>query len=311
VSAVVASAPSPVAAGPSVPDILRSWDVGPVVVLGLLVVALAYVWIAGAARRRTGRTNAGATRCFMAGLAVIAVALVSPIGPYSDRLLSVHMVEHILLTMVAPPLLLLGAPVTVALQAASREQRRRFLLPLLRSRAVRVLSSPVLGWALLAGALWGSHFSGLYELTLENGTVHRLEHALYLVAALLFWRPVVARDPAPGRLSGPARLFYLFVFMPVTAFLGLAMYGTDRLLYPHYAVATAALGLSPLADQHLAGALMWISGMVLFLPALGLVLFEWLDREDREASRTAGPAGPSHPEAGPSRPEGVASSTRN
>ena len=74
--------------------------------------------------------------------------------------------------------------------------------------------------------------------------------------------------------------------MPVTTFLGLAIYGSDRLLYLHYAVATARLGLSPIADQHLAGAIMWVSGMVVLLPALGLVLFEWLDREEREAART-------------------------
>jgi putative membrane protein len=265
--------------------ILRSWHLEPVVLTGLVTSALLYAAMVRAIHSRTGRRLQRQTTCFMTGLAIIAISLVSPIATYSDRLLSVHMVEHLLLMMVAPPLLLLGAPVTLLLQVASPTVRRRVLLPVVRGGVARFLAHPVLGWGLFAAALWGSHFSGLYERTLENGAVHQAEHAMYLVAALLFWRPVVAQDPAPHRLSGPARLFYLFVSMPVTAFLGLAIYSSDRLLYSHYAVTTARLGPSAVGDQHLAGAIMWVSGMVVLLPALALVLFEWLEREEREAAR--------------------------
>jgi len=265
--------------------ILWSWHLEPAVTIGLVGAALAYCWMIGTIRRKSSRQLGGETSCFMGGLAIIGIALLSPIGFYSDRLLSVHMVEHLLLTMAAPPLLLLGAPLTLALQAASPKTRKRVLVPLLHSGGARFLSNPLLGWGMFAAVLWGSHFSGLYELALENGAVHDLEHTVYLSSALLFWRPVVARDPVPGRLSGPGRLFYLFLSMPVTAFLGLTIYGTDRLLYPHYAYATWALRLSPIGDQHLAGAIMWVSGMIVMLPALALVLFDWLDREEREAER--------------------------
>jgi putative membrane protein len=273
------------AAAPNAGTVLRSWSIQPAVLLPLVDAALLYVWLLRRVRSRSSRSYRRETWCFMSGLAVIAFALLSPIGRYSDQLLSVNMVEHLLLMMVAPPLLLLGAPVTLALQASGPSLRKRYLVPLLRSRTVRFLSSPILAWGLFAGVLWVSHFSSLYERTLESGAVHDLEHVLYLFAALLFWRPVVAKDPAPGRLSGPARLFYLFLAMPVTAFLGMVIYGSDHVLYSHYATATAALGISPLGDQQLGGAIMWVSAMVAMLPALGLVLYEWLDREDREASR--------------------------
>ena len=124
---------------------------------------------------------------------------------------------------------------------------------------------------------------------------------MYLGTALLFWRPVVARDPSPVRLSQPGRLFYMFVSMPVTTFLGLAIYSSDRVLYPHYAAATARLGLSAVADQHLAGAIMWETGAVLMLPALGLVLADWFSSEERRGAahdaaldrqRAASPATP-------------------
>jgi len=273
------------ASASSAGTVLRSWRLEPAVLLPLVDAALVYLWLLRRVRSRSSRSRRRETWCFMSGLGVIAFALLSPIGRYSDQLLSVHMVEHLLLMMVAPPLLLLGAPVTLALQASAPGLRKRYLVPVLRSRAVRILSSSILAWGLFAGVLWVSHFSGLYERSLESGVVHDLEHVLYLFAALLFWRPVVANDPAPGRLSGPARLFYLFLSMPVTAFLGMVIYGSDHVLYPHYATATAALGLSPIGDQHLGGAIMWVSAMVAMLPALGLVLYEWLDREDREASR--------------------------
>jgi putative copper resistance protein D len=128
----------------------------------------------------------------------------------------------------------------------------------------------------------------MYDLALRNEGVHSLEHAAFLGAALLFWWPVVGLDPNPARLRHPGRILYLFLAMPVTAILGLAIYGSDRLLYPHYALASPLIGVSPIADQHLAGALMWEGGMLVMVVALAAVLLDWMRRDEREAERMDG-----------------------
>jgi putative membrane protein len=262
--------------------VLLAWTFPPASVIGLLILAGGYLEGVRLVSRGGGPPNPGRrTACFLAGVGVLALSLLSPIDTYAERLLSVHMVQHILITMVAAPLLLIGGPVTLILRSATPRGRRRFLRPALRSRVAQTLGNPVLTWTGFAGVMWGTHFTGLYELALERQSVHALEHLVYLAAALLFWWPVLRVDPSPARLPYAGRILYLFAAMPVTAFLGLAIYGSDRVLYPHYLVASARLGISALADQHLAGAIMWVSAMVVMLPALARVLFEWLDREDR------------------------------
>src|SRR5207245_2515294 len=130
--------------------ILRSWQLDYGITSALIVSAGLYVWGVRRVRRRSGVGSHQRSRTvlFVSGLGVIYLALQSPIDTYSGLLLSVHMVQHLMLTMVAPPLLLAGAPITLALQAASTETRRRILLPVLRSRAVRFASLPALGWGL-------------------------------------------------------------------------------------------------------------------------------------------------------------------
>jgi cytochrome c oxidase assembly factor CtaG len=265
-----------------VTSVLSAWMFDPTVVAALL--ASGALYLRGVRRvRRPDRKLANRAACFLGGLAVIWVALQSPIDTYADTRLSVHMVQHLLLTMVAAALLVLGAPVTLALRASTPAFRRRWLLPLLRSRPVRLLTAPQVAWAQFALVLWASHFSPLYEAAVRNDGVHALEHLLYVASAVLFWSPVAGVDPSPKRLSHPARLLYLFLAMPQTSFLGLAMWGADRVLYPAY---QAALGPATLDDQRLAGTIMGSAGMFVMVPALGLVLLDWLAREEREAART-------------------------
>ncbi len=262
--------------------VLTAWAFDPTMVAALFAAGVLYLH--GVRRvRRPDRKLANRAACFLGGLVVLWVALQSPVDVYADARLSVHMIQHLLLTMVAAPLLVLGAPVTLALRASTPAIRRRVLLPLLRSRLVRLLTAPVTAWALFALVLWGSHFSPLYEAALRSSAVHALEHLAYVVGAVLFWAPVAGVDPSPSRLSHPARLLYLFLAMPQASFLGLAMWGTDRVLYPSY---QAALGpTAALADQRLAGTLMGSAGMLVMVPALSLVLLDWFRREEREAVR--------------------------
>jgi putative copper resistance protein D len=261
---------------------LTAWRFDPPLVAGLVTAGVLYLRGVGRVQR-PDRRLANRAACFLGGLAALWLALQSPIDSYADVRLSVHMVQHLLLTMVAAPLLVLGAPVTLLLRAASPAFRRRWVLPLLHSRPVRVLSTPVVCWAQFALVLWVSHFSPLYDAAVRNAGIHVLEHLLYVASAVLFWSPVVGVDPSPKRLSHPARLLYLFLAMPQASFLGLAMWGSSRVLYPAY---QAALGPAALDDQRLAGTIMGSAGMLVMVPALGLVLLDWLAREERDAVRT-------------------------
>jgi putative membrane protein len=213
-------------------QVLRSWSFDPPIVAGVLTVQVLYFV---AARRVTGALGAAAflrrrVVFFMSGLVVLYLALQSPLDTYSELLFSVHMVQHILLTMIAAPLIILGTPIWLALRASSPSTRRRVLLPVLHSRVVKVLASPVVGWALFATVMWGSHYPSVYQAALQDSRVHALEHLAYLASALLFWWPVIGLDPSPTRISHPARILYLFLAMPVTSLLGLAISSTNRIL---------------------------------------------------------------------------------
>src|SRR5439155_6289929 len=193
-----------------------------------------------------------------------------------------HLVQHRLLAMVAPPLLVFGPPVALTLASLPSDARRP-RVSVLHSGPARAASSPLVAWALFFGVMWGTHFSGLYEASLRNAGVHAAEHLAYLGTGLLFWTTVLGRDAVPARLSHPARILYLFLAMPAMAFLGLAIFSADHVLYPTYALAEGAG--AALADQRVAGALMWTGGMFLIVPALALVLFDWMRADEREARR--------------------------
>lgn len=268
-------------------DVIRHWTFEPPVVVGLAVVAALYVTACRAVRRRHGAAAVPRRRevAFLTGLAVCAVALVSPLDYWSDLKFSVHMVQHQLLMMVAAPLLLLGAPVTLALRVVPARTARRLLVPVLHSRAVSTLSSPVVAYTVFVVYLWAAHLSPLYAAALRSDNIHALEHLAFLVTALLFWWPVLAVDPNPRPLSHPARLLYLFLVMPASALLGLAVTSTGRILYPYYAQVGPAIGVNALADQRLAGALMWEGDMLVIVVVMALVLLDWLDSDERSTIR--------------------------
>jgi putative copper resistance protein D len=232
------------------------------------------------ARGRVPRPRA--PLAFFGGLAVLLAALIGPLDAAVATSFSAHMVQHLLLTMVAAPLLLLGAPVTLAIVAWPGAPRRA-LLAVVRSGPARLLTHPVVAWALFFGVLWGVHLTGVYDAALRNPTLHALEHVALLVTALLFWMPIVRADPAPSRLSYPARILYLFVAMPAMAFLGLVLVSARDPLYPMYAQVEGTA--RAIADQQMAGAIMWAGTMVLIVPALAFVLLDWMRADEREARR--------------------------
>jgi putative copper resistance protein D len=129
--------------------------------------------------------------------------------------------------------------------------------------------------------MWGTHFSPLFDLSLENRFVHDLEHVLYLGSALLFWWPAVGLDPSPWRLPHPARVLYVFLQMPQNTLLAVVILNATAPLYPHYVTLARSWGPSPLVDQQAAGAVMWLGGDLLFIAAIAAILAGWMRFEER------------------------------
>jgi cytochrome c oxidase assembly factor CtaG len=192
-------------------------------------------------------------------LATVAVALSPPVDARADATLAAHMVQHVTLTMVAAPLLAAGL-----------------------RRLPRV--HPLVAWLLFAATGWLVHFTPLFEAATESLPVHVFEHALLLGGALLFWAQVVGPPPRsagrwgpPARLSYPLRLLYLVVAMPQNTFLALAIFSTRDVLYPHYGSGAGAL-----ADQRLAGGIMWVAGDLVLLAAVLVVAAAWARHEEQQ-----------------------------
>ncbi len=271
---------------PSFPGVLLEWRFDILPLMAIVATGVVYALAVRTVNRGhpSNRVPAHRPWLFGAGLAAIALALLSPIEAYEGSLFSVHMVQHMLLQLVAAPLLLAGAPITLALRASSPRVRRA-LLTVLQSRIVHVLSFPVIAWLLFAATNWGWHFSALYNDALENPLLHHLQHVTMLGAALLFWWPAIGADPSPWRLPHPVRILYLFLAMPQNSFLGVALLQASGVLYPHYLTNERTWGLSPLEDQQLGGVIMWVVGDLAFLAAMMLVVVLWMRHEDRKTAR--------------------------
>ncbi len=267
-------------------SLLLEWSLPPEVVAGMLLAAGLYMWGARRVADAHPRHPWPWARlvCFLFGLGAVYLALGSPVERYDTTLFWVHMVQHLLLISVAAPLLMLGAPVTLAVRAASPRWRRR-ILRLLRSWPVRVLTFPVVTWGLYAAVLWGTHFTPIFDAAVRDPALHQGEHALYLLAACLWWWPVVGLDPGRWKLAYPARMLYVFVAMPFMTFLGLALYGADRVLYPAYTEVARDWGPSPLADQKAGAALMWVTGDVVALVVILVLFGAWMREEARKGER--------------------------
>ena len=273
---------------PSLGVVLSTWSGDPLPWIGIVLAITLYL----AAVRIVDRAHPAnpvprrRIAAWLAGVAVVALALVSAVHIYAGSLFTVHMVQHLLLAMVAPPLLALGTPVTLTLRAASVNVRRSILLPVLHSWPVKAISWPPVGWTFFAVVMWATHFSPLYNAALENQALHSAEHLLYLIAGVLFWWPVIGADPIRWRLSPIARMAYLAAQMPFNTAVGLAIYYAPTILYPHYALLGRTWGPDPLTDQQVAGIVMWGLGDVILLGAVVLAIEAWLRADEKRSRRT-------------------------
>jgi putative membrane protein len=205
------------------------------------------------------------TLSFLGGVACVLVALQSGVDAFDDRMLSVHMVQHLLLLEVAPLMLLAGRPGLLALRAAPREARPWIVRGL---DALRPLTHPVWCLTLFGAVVAATHIPGFYDATLRHPALHDAEHIAYLAAGLLMWWPLVDADPlARRRLSGLGRLGYLIVAMVPMSILGAYLSRHTTLLYAGYAAPARELGISAVADQQQAGAIMWVIGSTVMVAA--------------------------------------------
>ncbi len=283
---VAAHGPAP-AGPPDAASLLLGWTFEPLPTLGI-VAALA--WWSWAVRRVNATHPANPvprrrTVAFVAGMTALAFALLSGIDRYDTTLFSVHMVQHVLLTLVAAPLIALSGPITLLLRVAAPGTRRRLILPALHARLTRILSFPVVAWVVFAAVMWTSHFSPLFDAALEDPLVHDLEHTAFLAAALLFWWPALGVDPAPWRMPYPVRALYVFLQMSQNTLLAVVLVNAQSVLYPHYATVQRAWGPTPFEDQQMAAAFMWVAGDLLFLAAIFGILVGWSRAEARDTAR--------------------------
>lgn len=264
-------------APPEPHDIWTAWSLEPVVILALAAGAFAYARGVRALRRRAGGSRGLASwrvRCHAAGLATLAIALVSPVDPLGESLFAGHMVQHLLLTMVAAPLLVMGDPGTTMLRAlpdAPRHRAARAWRRAHRLRSIlRALADPITAWSLHLVALVAWHVPVLYETAVRDDAVHALEHASFLLTAILFWWPIAA-PRARWRLGiGPA-LLYLFTATVASTLLGALMALARSPWYLVHARTAYAWGLTPLEDQQLAGLIMWVPAGLVYVGAAMVV----------------------------------------
>ncbi len=272
----------------AVTSYLGAWDLALVPATALLAVAGAY--LAGVVRVRQVRGTVWPRRRtvpFLAGVALLAVAVVGPVGAWDDTFFWDHMVQHMIMTIAAVPLIVFGAPVLLLLEASSPALRRRVLVPALRSRLVVLLTRPLVGWVVMAGALLGTHFTGFYNFAISHPLAHAyVEHPLYITAAFLFYYPLLGDNPVPHGPSPLVKVVSLFAMGAPMSMTGFFIYTARSVLYPAYTRVDRPFGPSPLADQQLAGALMWCVGMVIEITWVGFAVHSWLREEARSAERS-------------------------
>ncbi|MCW2599769.1 MAG: rane protein-like protein [Frankiales bacterium] len=257
----------------------------------LAIVLTGAVYLYGV-RRLTGRGDAWSawrTVAFVVGgLGVLAIALCSGLERYDGLLFGAHMVQHMLLSMVAPVFLALGAPVTLALRTLPSAPRGR-LLAVLHSRLAKVVTFPAIPWLLFIGSPFALYFSGWYAATLTSPLLHDLLHLHFVLVGCLFFWPILGVDPVPGRVSHPFRILMLFASMPFHAFLGVAIMsvtadGHGLIATPQYLARGLTLDQA-VFQQQVGGGLIWSSGDIVGLLFIFVAVAQWMRASDREAAR--------------------------
>jgi putative copper resistance protein D len=269
--------------------VLTGWELAPVLALLTLGAVCLYAVGINKLYSRGDRWPVGRTLAFAAGIGAFVLATQSGLAAYDTTLLSVHMAQHMILSMVVPLAIALSAPVTLALRTLPARPRR-WLLAVLHSRVAKVLTFPPLTLLLYVVSPWALYFSGWYAASLESSFVHEAMHVHLVVVGSLFFWPLVGIDPVPGRVAYPFRILLVFLTLPFHAFLGVTIMSQTDLLggdwYPSLHAGDMGVWLpDPADDQYLAGGLLWSSGDLVGLLLVGVLFVQWVRSSMKESAR--------------------------
>ena len=263
-----------------------TWELAWTPLVGVVLVGAVYLWGVSRLRRRGDRWPVNRVLFFVPlGLGSFLLMTTSGLAVYDDTLFWVHMVQHMVLAMITPVFLALGAPVTLALRTLPRGGRRR-LVAVLHSRLARALTFPVVSGFLFVATPFALYLTGWYEATLRHPLLHDLNHVHFVLVGCLWFWPIIGLDPMPNRIPYPLRLLAVFVTMPFHAFLGVAILSQSTLIAGDwYRSVHRTWGPSLMADQHKAGSVLWATGDIVALVVLGALFVQWARDSEREAAR--------------------------
>ncbi|HET6633577.1 MAG TPA: cytochrome c oxidase assembly protein [Streptomyces sp.] len=262
----------------------------PFFLIGCVLALVLYGWGVLRLVRRGDRWPVGRTIGFTAGVLTVALVMCTGLNDYGMVLFSVHMIQHMVISMLSPILLLLGAPVTLALRALpsagrGRKGPRELLVALLHSRYVRVISHPLFTIPLFIASLYGLYFTPLFDFLMESMAGHLAMMVHFLAVGLVFFWPIMGVDPGPHRPGYVMRILELFVGMPFHAFFGIALMMATTPLVGTFADPPASLGVTALADQNTAGGIAWAFSEIPSVLVLIALVFQWYVSEQRQARR--------------------------
>ena len=267
---------------------LSAWGVNLFVAVNLAAATTLYVMGIRRVRYSTSSKRMRWARwkstCFFSGIAALALVYLGPIDAWSHTFFWAHMTQHLVVTMAAAPLLVLGDPITLAFRASGPVNRRR-IVRILRTRTVRFLTDPIVTWVLFAAMLLSFHFTGFYDWVLANhGAMVLIEQPAFLIVAFLYYLPLIGANLLPRRPTHAQRLISLALMMIPEATIGAVIYFSPVVLYDGYDIARP-FGLEALPDQQLSGAMMW--GLVMVIDSFWMmwVAADWFSSEERRANR--------------------------
>ncbi|MGW1491160.1 cytochrome c oxidase assembly protein [Streptomyces sp. NPDC002402] len=263
----------------------------PFFLVGCLLALGLYGWGVLRLRRRGDSWPVGRTVCFTVGVLSVALVMCTKLNDYGMVMFSVHMVQHMVISMLSPIVLLLGAPVTLALRALPVASRRgskgprELLLALLHSRYMRIVTHPAFTIPLFIASLYGLYFSPLFDFLMESKTGHVAMMVHFLAVGLVFFWPIMGIDPGPHRPGYVIRMLELFAGMPFHAFFGIALMMATEPMISAYRNPPASLGIDALTDQNAAGGIAWAFSEIPSVLVLIALVFQWYSSEQRQAKR--------------------------
>lgn len=265
---------------------LTAWSFEVLPLVGIALVAVIYLLGVHRLRSAGHAWPLGRSIAFLGGgLGSLLVATASSLATYDTVLISVHMIQHMVLAMLVPIFLALGAPITLALRTLPARPRAA-LLAVIHSRIAAVLTFPVVAGAIFVINPFVLYFSGLYEATLENPWLHDANHLHFIAIGCLWFWPLLGIDPMPRRIGYPMRVIAVFLTLPFHAFLGVAIMSMNTLIAADWYLAhDREWGLTPLEDQERAGGILWVSGDLVGLVVVAVLFVGWVRASEREARR--------------------------